>query len=58
MTGITYGILTACSIALYTFNDTVAVKKYTISPLVLTLATNFFECHFTFPVRFCRKEMN
>jgi len=49
MTGITYGILTGLFIALYTFNDTVAVKKYTISPLVLTLATNFFSAILLFP---------
>jgi len=48
-TGITYGILTGLFIALYTFNDTVAVKKYTISPLVLTLATNFFSAILLFP---------
>jgi len=42
MTGITYGVLTGLFIALYTFNDTVAVKTYAISPLILTLATNLF----------------
>lgn len=40
MTGIIYGVFTGFFIALYTFNDTVAVKTYSISPLTLTLATN------------------
>lgn len=40
--GVTYGVLTGFFIALYTFNDTLAVKKYSVSPLVLTLATNLF----------------
>jgi drug/metabolite transporter (DMT)-like permease len=42
MTGVTYGVLTGILIALYTFNDTLAVKTYKVSPLVLTLATNLF----------------
>ena len=29
-------------IALYTFNDAVAVKRYGVSPLVLTVATHLF----------------
>lgn len=49
MTGITYGILTGFFIALYTLNDTVAIKKYSISPLTLTLATNFFSAALLFP---------
>ncbi len=42
MAGISYGVLTGLFIALYTFNDAVAVKKYAVSPLILTLATNLF----------------
>jgi drug/metabolite transporter (DMT)-like permease len=42
MTGISYGLLTGLFIALYSFNDALAIKKYAISPLVLTLATNLF----------------
>jgi drug/metabolite transporter (DMT)-like permease len=42
MTGIIYGVLTGLFIALYTFNDAVAVKRYAVSPLILTIATNFF----------------
>jgi drug/metabolite transporter (DMT)-like permease len=42
MTGIFYGVATGCFIALYTFNDALAVKNYAVSPLTLTLATNLF----------------
>ena len=42
MTGVTYGVLTGLFIALYTFNDTIAVKKFAILPLIITLASNFF----------------
>ena len=42
ITGITYGVLTGFFIALYTFNDTIAIKRYALPPLVLTLATNLF----------------
>ncbi len=42
MTGIFYGVSTGFFIALYTLNDTLAVKNYAVSPLTLTLATNFF----------------
>ncbi len=47
--GITYGVLTGLFIALYTFNDTVAVKSYGLSPLLLTLATNIFSAVLLFP---------
>jgi uncharacterized membrane protein len=40
--GITYGLLTGLFIALYSFNDAVAVKTYAVSPLLLTLVTNYF----------------
>jgi uncharacterized membrane protein len=39
-TGITWGILTGLFIALYTFNDTLAIKNYAVSPLLFTLVTN------------------
>jgi drug/metabolite transporter (DMT)-like permease len=42
MPGIIYGVLTGLFIALYTINDTVAIKKYTAAPLILTLGTNLF----------------
>lgn len=49
MTGITYGLLTGLFIALYTFNDAIAVKTYAVSPLTLTLTANFFSAAFLFP---------
>ena len=42
MTGITYGLLTGLFIGLYSFNDTIGIKKYALSPLILTFATNIF----------------
>jgi drug/metabolite transporter (DMT)-like permease len=42
MTGIFYGVTTGLFIALYTVNDTLAVKNYGVSPLTLTLVTNLF----------------
>jgi uncharacterized membrane protein len=42
MPGIFYGVATGFFIALYTINDTLAVKNYAVSPLTLTLVTNFF----------------
>jgi drug/metabolite transporter (DMT)-like permease len=48
-TGITYGVLTGLFIALYTFNDTVAVKKYAVSPLTLTITTNLFSAVLLLP---------
>ncbi|MDN3580476.1 DMT family transporter [Mucilaginibacter flavus] len=47
--GITYGLLTGLFIALYTFNDAVAVKNYAVSPLILTLTANLFSAIFLFP---------
>ena len=49
MTGISYGLLTGLFIALYSFNDTVAVKKYGLPPLILTLATNLCSTVFLLP---------
>ncbi len=42
MPGIFYGVATGFFIALYTLNDTIAVKNYSVSPLALTLVTNLF----------------
>lgn len=42
MIGITYGVLTGLFIALYTFNDAIAVKSYNVSPLMLTMGTGLF----------------
>jgi drug/metabolite transporter (DMT)-like permease len=49
ITGIFYGVLTGLFIALYTFNDAVAVKRYAISPFILTLATNLFSAILLLP---------
>lgn len=49
MTGITYGAFTGLFIALYTLNDTVAIKKYSLPPLILTLATNLFSAVLLLP---------
>lgn len=56
MTGIFYGVLTGLFIALYTFNDAVAVKTYAISPLILTLATNLFSAILLLPFVLPKKE--
>jgi uncharacterized membrane protein len=42
MTGIFWGVLTGLFIAFYTLNDTVAIKTYSISPLLLTFVSNIF----------------
>src|SRR6187402_3094490 len=42
MTGVFWGSLTGLFIALYTFNDTVAIKTYSLSPLVITFVSNIF----------------
>lgn len=56
MTGISYGVLTGVFIGLYTFNDTVAVKTYMVSPLTLTLATNLFSAILLLPFVVPKKE--
>ncbi|MGC4035977.1 MAG: DMT family transporter [Chitinophagaceae bacterium] len=56
MTGITYGVLTGLFIALYTLNDTIAVKHYGVSPLTLTLATNLFGVLLLLPFVLPQKE--
>ncbi len=56
MTGITYGALTGLFIALYTFNDTVAVKKYALPPLILTLSTNLFSTALLLPFALPQKD--
>jgi uncharacterized membrane protein len=42
MSGVLWGALTGLFIALYTFNDTVAIKNYFISPLIITFLSNIF----------------
>ena len=48
--GIFYGVATGFFIALYTLNDTLAVKNYAVSPLTLTLATNLFAAVILIPL--------
>ena len=49
ITGVYWGILTGFFIALYTFNDTVAVKQYAISPLIITFVSNMFSTFLLIP---------
>ena len=56
MTGISFGVFTGLFIALYTFNDAVAVKTYAISPLTLTLATNLFSAILLLPFVLPKKD--
>jgi drug/metabolite transporter (DMT)-like permease len=56
VTGITYGVLTGLFIALYSINDAVAVKKYAVTPLILTLATNLFSVVLLLPFVLPQKE--
>lgn len=55
-TGIVYGVLTGFFIALYTFNDAIAVKSYSVSPLTLTLATNLFGAVLLLPFIWSEKD--
>lgn len=57
LTGITYGVLTGLLIALYTFNDTIAVKSYAVSPIPLTLGTSLLGAFCFFPSS-CPNKMN
>jgi drug/metabolite transporter (DMT)-like permease len=54
--GIIYGIFTGLFIALYSFNDAVAVKTYAVSPLLLTLATNLFSAVLLVPFVMLQKD--
>jgi drug/metabolite transporter (DMT)-like permease len=49
MPGIFYGVATGFFIALYTLNDTLAVKNYAVSPLSLTFVANFFNAILLIP---------
>ncbi len=42
VSGVFWGALTGLFIALYTFNDALAIKSYAASPLVLTFVSNTF----------------
>ncbi|CAG5008363.1 hypothetical protein DYBT9275_04250 [Dyadobacter sp. CECT 9275] len=54
--GVTYGVLTGLFIALYTINDTIAVKFYGLPPLTLTFGTNLLSSVLLFPVLLLKKD--
>jgi drug/metabolite transporter (DMT)-like permease len=56
MTGVFWGVLTGFFIALYTFNDTVAIKRYAVSPLTITCVSNAFAIMLLFPFVVSQKE--
>jgi len=56
MTGVFWGVLTGLFIALYTYNDAVAIKKYAISPLILTFVSSVFSTVFLTPFVLSKKE--
>lgn len=56
MTGVSWGVLTGLFIALYTFNDTVAIKTYALSPLVITFVSNIFSTILLTPFVLSKKE--
>jgi drug/metabolite transporter (DMT)-like permease len=56
MSGVLWGVLTGLFIALYTFNDTVAIKTYAVSPLIITFVSSVFSTIFLFPFVFRQKD--
>ena len=56
LTGVFWGLLTGIFIALYTFNDTVAIKTYAVSPLIITFVSNVFSTILLIPFIFSQKE--
>lgn len=56
MTGVFWGVLTGLFIALYTLNDTVAIKTYAVSPLIITFVSNAFSIILLFPFVFSQKD--
>jgi len=56
MTGVFWGVLTGLFIAFYTFNDSVAIKTYAISPLIITFVSNVFCTVLLFPFAFSQKD--
>lgn len=56
ITGVFWGILTGLFIALYTFNDAVAVKTYGVSPLIITIASSALSIFLLFPFVFSQKD--
>jgi len=56
MAGVFWGVLTGLFIALYTFNDTVAIKSYAVSPITITFVSNAFSIVLLFPFVFRQKD--
>lgn len=56
MTGVFWGVLTGLFIALYTFNDAVAVKNYAVPPLIVTFVSNAFSIVLLLPFVFSQKD--
>lgn len=56
MTGVFWGTLTGIFIALYTFNDAIAIKSYAISPLIITFISNAFSAILLFPFVLSQKD--
>jgi len=56
MTGVFWGVLTGLFIALYIFNDTVAIKTYAVSPVIITFVSGIFSIILLFPFVFSQKE--
>jgi drug/metabolite transporter (DMT)-like permease len=56
ITGVFWGVLTGFFIALYTFNDTVAIKTYAVSPFIITFVSNVFSTVLLIPFVFSQKD--
>lgn len=56
ITGVFWGTLTGLFIAMYTFNDAVAIKTYAVSPLILTFVSNIFCTILLFPFVVSQKD--
>lgn len=56
LTGVFWGVLTGLFICLYTLNDAIAIKRYTVSPLVITCVSNAFSVVLLFPFVFQQKD--
>jgi drug/metabolite transporter (DMT)-like permease len=56
MIGVFWGALTGLFIALYTFNDAVAIKTYAVSPLIVTFVSNAFSIILLFPFVFSQSD--
>ena len=53
--GVFWGVLTGFFIALYTLNDTVAIKTYAVPPLIITFVSNLFSSVLLLPFVFSQQ---